>query len=124
MGQAADRYAAISRDQWENYKQFGYPLENSLIDMIGNQTLLNENLAAASGLAQTSGSVAASEAKRGLQAYGINQTQAQTTTNTRLNNLQTTANMASARDTVRSDTLDRDRQILIGGAPNDGLTDI
>jgi len=121
---AAGRYAAVSREQWDNYKKFGYPIENELVGMVNNEQLLNRNIAAASGLAKVSGKVAASETRRRLSGYGLGETAAQKVTNRRLNNLATTANIASARDYVRSDTLDRNRQILVGGAPNDGLQDL
>ena len=121
---AADRYAKVSREQWENYKSFGFPIENQLISMIGNKEILGKNLTAATGLAQKVGDVSASEVNRGLRGYGLVPTQAQSITNRRLNNLTTTANMASARDYVRGSTLDLNRQILIGGAPNDGLQEV
>jgi hypothetical protein len=122
MGQAADLYAGLIRSQWETYKQTGYPLENAQLSMYKNNSTLNSNLAAATGLAKTAGQVSASETNRSMASYGIAPTQAQVATNARLNNLTTSVNMANARDAVRSNTQELDRQILVGGAPNDGLT--
>lgn len=121
MGEAADRYAAVSREQFENYKKFGYPIEDSLIGMIGDKAALGANMERAQGIASTIGSVAASETDRNMRGYGIATTQDQEATNLRLNNLSTTASMANARNFVRGATLDREKQIIVGGAPNDGL---
>ena len=124
MGEAADRYAAVTRSQFENYKQFGYPLEDTILGMMNNNQTLDANLTAGQGIASTAGNVAGSEVTRGLQAYGANPTAGQTVTNNRLNNLSTTANTASARDFIRGATLERDRTILTGGAPNANLQNI
>jgi hypothetical protein len=124
MGEAADRFAAISREQWEEYKKFGVPIEDKLLAMRKNGAALETNLSAAQGLAKDVGLVSASEANRRLAGYGVAQTNDQATVNARLNTLSNTANMASARDFVRGSTTDRDRMILVGGAPNDGLQNL
>jgi len=120
MGAAADRYAAITRDQWNNYKLYGIPKENELIGMIDNKATLNQNLANATNTVQTAGNVAGLETARSLSQYGVTPSADQTRTNNRLNSLNTTASMADARNFVRQEHLDQGQTIL-NGAPNSGL---
>lgn len=121
---AADRYAAISREQWNNYKKFGYPIEDYLLSQIGNKELLASDLQSATQNAQLAGNTAEQSTARRMASYGINQTSGQAATDARLNNLTSTANIASARDAARENAKERDMNILIGTAPNDGLTDV
>jgi len=120
MGEAADRYAAVTREQWNNYKQFGIPVENKLIGMMDNKENLAADLASAQSLVRTAGDVAASETDRSLSQYGVAQTTDQKKVNTRLNKLTTTASMGDARNFVRQE--DRDiNQTILNGSPNAGL---
>lgn len=123
MGAAADRYAAVTREQWNNYKQFGIPIENKLLGMMNNKGDLATNLSAVSNLVRTSGDVSASETNRALGQYGVLPTADQQRVNARLNNLSTTASMADARNYVRQEDEDLSQTIL-SGAPNSGLNTV
>jgi hypothetical protein len=120
MGEASDRYTALTREQWGNYKRFGIPNEDYLLDRLDNKAILGTNLASAEKTVQTAGNVAASELNRGISQYGITQSADQMRVNERLNKLSTTAGMASARNFVRQEKRDEDQTIL-NGSPNTGL---
>lgn len=117
---ATDLLAKVSREQFEQYKKFGYPIENQMIGMIG---VPQTSLADATGMASSIGAVQSSEANRSLAGYGLTQTADQAATNSRLNSMNTVATMAGARNAVRQGSKDLDQQILIG-APNDGLPNV
>ena len=120
MGEAADRYAAITRDQWKNYKLNGIPKEEELLGMIDNKATLNQNLASATNTVREAGKVSGLETARALSQYGVQPSADQQRTNSRLNSLSTTASMADARNFVRQEHLDLGQTIL-NGAPNSGL---
>lgn len=121
---ASHRYARVLRENWEWYKTFGVPTEDYLNSMIGNGETLRTNLQDAQQYAQNIGTRSANETKRALAGYGLRPTADEAKVNNRLNQMNTVAAMSDARNAVRRNTQDLDRQILIGGAPNDGVLDV
>jgi hypothetical protein len=118
---AAANYAQVTRQQWEEYKKFGVPVEDKLISMIDNQGQVNQNLADATSYGMNRAIVNKNESARKLQGYGIEPTADEAKVNNRISQMNTTASMGDALNAVRRNAKDLDRQILIGGAPNDGL---
>jgi len=118
MGEAADRYARVSRSQWEDYKARFQPLEDELFQAFDNPGLVQASLNDAGRAVEDSFFRANQNLEMNLSRYGLAETADQKRAVDRNAELAKTATLASARNMVRQRAKDRDKELALGSIPN------
>ena len=117
MGIAADRYARITREQWQDYVKHGIPIENKLISMFKSQ---GSSVGDTTSLASKVYSNLSPRTDMFLARYGLSQTAAQRRENEKADSLARVIGLAMLRDRMRQAKTDLNQQILLG-TPGTGL---
>jgi len=117
MGIAADRYAKITREQWQDYVKHGIPIENKLINMFNRQ---GSSVGDTTSLASKIYSNLSPRTDMFLARYGLSQTAAQRRENEKADSLARIIGLATLRDRMRQAKTDLNQQILLG-TPGTGL---
>ena len=118
MGVASDTLAAISREQWNDYRARFIPLENKLIDAYDNPDLRQERMDAATGYAAVSADNAQGVAERQMSRYGLNN---DSQAGQREAGLAKTTSIVDAQNTSRDQMNARDQLLLAGGLTSRGI---
>lgn len=112
---AAENQADLARAEYDDYKRRFVPIENELINQIGNRGLYAENANRASSAVADAYAGTAGEYQRGLSRYGVTQTGEEQANQSRQMGLSMAANTAEAVNRSRANTKNRSTQVLAGG---------
>jgi hypothetical protein len=113
-GSADSSAAYITRQQYQDYIDRYVPLEDTLIDRIGNQEYQREqvgNAVQSSGMAYQSGM---KTARRDLSRYGVNMNPTETTSFERKAKMGETLSKISAANTTRQELEQQDINMAFG----------
>lgn len=115
-----DKYAQknrawLAREQWEDYQARFQPVEDELIDAVTGSELLDERLGKISINNRKAFDAAAVSAEQFRQRYGINQTEAQRSTNQNNQQLAMAKTTANAMNKTREHIHDRNMAVIGGG---------
>ncbi len=117
---AGDTYAALTRDQWQQYVSTFVPLENQLIDYATNPDTVNNAMVEASRDAGASYDAQAGATQRRLRGLGVTLTPDQQAAQTRSMGLSRGLADVGAQNTAAELTRSRQQQILGNPAPQVG----
>lgn len=115
MGWAADKRAELARKEWESYKETYIPLENRLIDLIGNEQELDAALGQADLSVRNAFSSSRDQFARDLSRRGVSMSALEREQLGRESNLAETAARVEAANRVRQRDFERDTQTIGGG---------
>lgn len=115
MGWADDKMAQISRSQWENYKQTYVPIEDQLINLIGNEGELNDALGQANLSVTNAFDSSRAQTLRDLSRQGVTPDADQLAQLNKQSGLAEVAAQVEAANRVRQRDYERDTQALSGG---------
>jgi hypothetical protein len=113
---AADTYAQVTRDQWQQYVSQFVPIENQLINYATDTQLPAENMQRAITGVQNAFQTQQGQTQRRLSGYGISLNPQEQAAATREQNLSQSLGEVGAANAARDFTVNRQRGIL--GAPN------
>lgn len=114
---AGDTYAALTRDQWQQYVSTFVPLENQLIDYATSPDTVNNAMSEASRDVNASYDVQAGATQRRLRGLGVNLTPEQQGAQTRSLGISRSLADVGAQNTAAELTRSRQQQILGSPAP-------
>ena len=117
---AGDTYAALTRDQWQQYVSTFVPIENQLIDYATNPDTVNNAMAEASKDVNASFDAQAGATQRRLQGLGVNLTPEQQGAQKRSLGLSRSLADVGAQNTAAELTRSRQQQVLGNPAPQGG----
>ncbi|WP_423820820.1 hypothetical protein V5738_10815 [Salinisphaera sp. SPP-AMP-43] len=112
---AAENQADLARAQYDDYKSRFVPVENEVIDSVGNRQTYADNVNRAAGAVSQGYETSAGEYQRGLSRYGVTPTDDQVANQKRQMGLSAAAATAEAANRARTSTKNRNMQILGGG---------
>ena len=117
---ASQTEADILAEQMQNWQQVYQPVELAQIQQssLMNSNVLPDALNAATTTAQQSSATMQGMEQRQMAARGIQATPEQQIVNTRMNSLNTAANVAGAQNKARQTVATQDELIAMGSAPN------
>lgn len=119
-GSAADRFATITRAQWEDYKKRFNPIEDQLLAAYGNPAMRESAITAAQGLTNKAFDTAEATEARELSRYGVTRNADETAANIRTKGLSRTAALVNAANKTRQHIAERDIQLASGSIPSGG----
>jgi|GEM_PF-2956244 hypothetical protein len=111
--EAANRYAAISRDQWNDYKKRFQPFEQELIDLAHNDG--SEEIEMAKDYTQSSMDAQKASGELSLSRMGIGMTADQAKASDRSFGIEKMAATVSAMNDAAQHADDRRNAIMTGG---------
>jgi hypothetical protein len=113
---ATDTLAQLTRDQWDYYKQVGFPLEDSLYSSYRNKGLWNEEVQTAGDASDAQYRNAMSNIQREQGRYGVNMSNRQTDATERRLGLSAAAAKVANRNDARKMMQETDNATMTGGS--------
>ncbi|WP_447879251.1 hypothetical protein [Serratia fonticola] len=113
MGQAADTYARLIREQYDDWYNRFYPKQKELMDLSTSGQLMNNQLARAGTNTQQALNTAQVGQQNQMARYGVAQNQAEGDNSLGLRSALATA---GAKNGIREGEQDRQMNILTGGS--------
>lgn len=117
---AGDTYAALTRDQWQQYVSTFVPLENQLISYAMDPETVNNAMAEASRDVNASYDAQAGATQRRLRGLGVNLTPEQQGAQQRSMGLSRSLADVGAQNTAAELTRSRQQQVIGNPAPQGG----
>ncbi|HIE0017522.1 hypothetical protein [Serratia marcescens] len=114
MGQAADTYARLIREQYADWQNRFYPKQKELMGLATSGQLMNDQLSRAEANTQQTLSTAQVGQQNQMARYGVAQTQ---TAGDNSLGLRSALATAGAINGVREGEADRQMNVLTGAAP-------
>ena len=114
---AADTYAALTREQWQDYVTNFVPYENKLIDYSTDPNVVANNMVGASADVNASFDARAAATTRRLGGLGLTLDADEQRVSTRTMGLARSLADVGAQNTARDSTLARQQSILGNPAP-------
>ncbi|OUR99218.1 hypothetical protein A9Q81_11630 [Gammaproteobacteria bacterium 42_54_T18] len=111
---AADTYGKISRAQWNDYKARFVPIEDKLIESIGNEQLLGEQISRNVNSVNLGFSSAKVGSDQKMRMYGTQLTGEQKNASNRQTNLSQNLATIDAKNLTRLAKKERDMQSMAG----------
>ena len=117
---AGDTYAALTRDQWQQYVSTFVPIENTMIQYATDPNTVNNAMAEASKDVNASFDAQAGATQRRLQGLGVSLTPEQQGAQKRSLGLSRSLTDVGAQNTAAELTRSRQQQIIGNPAPQGG----
>lgn len=117
-GMSADQtYAALTRQQWQNYQQFSVPFENRLISYSSDPAVVTDAMREASTDARRAFASRATASQRGLREMGLSLDADEQRAVDRSRGLAASLADVHAQNTARDATLARQQSVLGNPTP-------
>ena len=121
-GSSRDTQAALAREDWDDYKERFFPLENKLIDQYNNGERRSNAIAESGEAVNMAFDADAGVQQRRLSRYGTNLSADQQAASDRQNQISKTATLTDTRNLTRDSYADLDSQILSGTSSSSAQT--
>lgn len=122
MGYSADAdLAQIYRDQWKDYVERFFPLENELVSTYGSQQVHDRVIGQATQRAADSFDVAQASHARTASRYGLSPDAQVKQEEDRAFNMGRTLSLVDAKNRTRQALVERDQGMLAGGMTTGGM---